>query len=248
MPQREQHNGVLEQTSCEASMACPPECGMKTAKGARNPRSAVGRRRMPEGKTCVVRPGSAMPVTGSGTPREEGAIWRMTRCGRRSLSEGARVVRVARERDDICVNRRRPVCRLARCRNPGSVTPISPARRDRRRSGQSNRSSTRRHGRTSGPLGSRAARATDSIGTLRLQRVRHASFIARNPLQRKTARARTKPSGSAGRLEEKARGPTRRGMETPKRDRPEAGRPGQREREPASVAGDRKPQERRPTE
>ena len=116
MPHREEHNGVLEQTSCEASMACPPECGMKTAKGARNPRSAVGRRRKREGKTCVVRPGSAMPVTGSGTPREEGAIWRMTRCGRRSLSEGARVVRVARERDDICVNRRRPVCRLARCR------------------------------------------------------------------------------------------------------------------------------------
>jgi hypothetical protein len=116
MPHREEHNGVLEQTSCEASMACPPECGMKTAKGARNPRSAVGRRRKREGKTCVVRPGSAMPVTGSGTPREEGAIWRMTRCGRRSLSEGARVVRVARERDDICVNRWRPVCRLARCR------------------------------------------------------------------------------------------------------------------------------------
>jgi len=40
-------------------------------------------------------------VMGSGTPREEGAIWRMTRCGRRNPGEGARVVRVACERDDI---------------------------------------------------------------------------------------------------------------------------------------------------
>jgi membrane protein implicated in regulation of membrane protease activity len=40
-------------------------------------------------------------ATGSGTPREEGAIWRMTCSGRRNPGEGARVVRVARERDDI---------------------------------------------------------------------------------------------------------------------------------------------------
>jgi hypothetical protein len=59
------------------------------------------------------------------------------------------------------------------------------------------------------------------------QNVRHASFIARNPFQRKTARA-TKKIRSAGRFEENARADA--GMETPKRDRPEAGRPGQRER------------------
>jgi hypothetical protein len=84
-----------------------------------------------------------------------------------------------------------------------------------------------------GPIGlTRAARATDSIGTLLTERkrVRHASFIATNPLQRKTARANAKSISSAGRFEKKARGPTLRRMETPKRDRPEAGCPGQRER------------------
>jgi len=203
----------LRRASREASVACPPGGGSKSAKGARNPRSAVGRRRMPEGKTCVVRPGSAMPVTGSGTPREEGAIWRMTRCGRRSLSEGARVVRVARERDDICVNRRRPVCRLARCREGSlnragrSVSPISPARRDRRRSGQSNRSSTRRD--TDAPRAHWAHAPRER--RIRLERsdpkrVRHASFIARNPLQRKTARAKTNPSGRQVALERKRAG------------------------------------------
>jgi hypothetical protein len=63
-----------------------------------------------KGKTCVVRPGCAMPAMGSGTPREEGAIWRMTSCGRRNPGEGARVVRVACERDDM-MQHRRPVCR-----------------------------------------------------------------------------------------------------------------------------------------
>jgi len=255
MPHREEHNGVLEQTSCEASMACPPECGMKTAKGARNPRSAVGRRRKREGKTCVVRPGSAMPVTGSGTPREEGAIWRMTRCGRRSLSEGARVVRVARERDDICVNRRRPVCRLARCRE-GS---LKRSRADRL---------PRSHLRVA--IEDVAVRATGRLPAdtdaprahwahaprerrIRLERSDRNASATRASSQgiRSSGKPQgrgTKPSGSAGRLEEKARGPTRRGMETPKRDRPEAGRPGQRERSQRALQGNEKPQERRPTE
>ena len=131
-------NGLLRQrASCGSKRdESTRAAGSNLRRARKNPRSAVGRRRKREGKTCVVRPGSAMPVTGSGTPREEGAIWRMTRCGRRSLSEGARVAWVARERDDTPVNRRRPVCRLARCRarllrdtEPGgSVSPISPAR------------------------------------------------------------------------------------------------------------------------
>jgi hypothetical protein len=54
------HNGVPG-ALCEASMTCPPECGSKPAKGRLNPMNAVGRRRETIGKTCVVRPGSAMP-------------------------------------------------------------------------------------------------------------------------------------------------------------------------------------------
>ena len=74
--------------------------------------------------------------TGSGTPREEGAIWRMTRCGRRSPSDDAQVVRVARERDDI-VGKNRAAGVPARWMSrealraqslPGSDSPISPAR------------------------------------------------------------------------------------------------------------------------
>jgi len=67
----------------------------------KNPMNAVGRRKEEKGKD-LRRPARLCELeTGSGTPREEGAIWRMTRCGRRNPGEGARVVRVARERDDI---------------------------------------------------------------------------------------------------------------------------------------------------
>ena len=143
------------------------------------------------------------------------------------------------------MNRRRPVCRLARCR-AGSVRhrackigfPDLTCASDRRRSGRSNRSSTRRHGRNTSPLGSRAARATDSIGTLWPQNVRHASFIARNPLQRKTARATTKSSGRQVALK-RTRGPTQRDGNA------EAGSSGgwpprTARAQPVSVAGDSK--------
>jgi len=55
-----------------------------------------------------------------------------------------------------------------------------------------------------GPIGlTRAARATDSIGTLLTQRkrVRHASFIATNPLQRENRKGELQSISSAGRFE-----------------------------------------------
>ena len=190
--------------------------------------------------------------TGSGTPREEGAIWRMTRSGRRSLSEGARVAWVARERDDTPVNRRRPVCRLARCRarllrdtEPGgSVSPISPAR----------------------AIEDEAVGATDRLpadtdATELIGLTRRASdgFDWNAPGRHASAtrassqgiRSSGKPQGrrkiirSAGRLEQKARGPTGDGNA-------EAGSSGgwpprTARAQPVSVAGDSKPQERRST-
>ena len=230
-------NGLLRQrASCGSKRdESTRAAGSNLRRARKNPRSAVGRRRKREGKTCVVRPGSAMPVTGSGTPREEGAIWRMTRCGRRSLSEGARVAWVARERDDTPVNRRRPVCRLARCRarllrdtEPGgSVSPISPARAIED---------------VAVGATDRLPADTDATELIGLTRRASDGFDWNAPGRHASAtrassqgiRSSGKPQGrrkiirSAGRLEQKARGPT--GMETPKRDRPEAGRPGQRER------------------
>jgi len=94
----------------------------------------------------------------------------------------------------------------------GSVSPISPARAIEDARCQSNRSSTRRHGRGNGAHWAHPRRASDGFdwnASDRRKRVRHASFIATNPLQRKTARARTRKSiSSAGRFEKKARGPT----------------------------------------
>jgi hypothetical protein len=85
----------------EANVACPPECREQTCEGPKEPherrRTATKRER-----EDLRRPARLCELaTGSGTPREEGAIWRMTRSGRRNPGEGARVVRVARERDDI---------------------------------------------------------------------------------------------------------------------------------------------------
>jgi hypothetical protein len=150
-------NGLLRQrASCGSKRdESTRAAGSNLRRARKNPRSAVGRRRKREGKTCVVRPGCAMLDTGSGTPREEGAIWRMTRSGRRSLSEGARVAWVARERDDTggespaaCV----PAGEVSRKVTERHRTwrigfPDLTCTCDRRRSGRSNRSSTRRHGR-----------------------------------------------------------------------------------------------------
>jgi hypothetical protein len=85
----------------EANVACLPECREQTCEGPKEPherrRTATKRER-----EDLRRPARLCELaTGSGTPREEGAIWRMTRSGRRNPGEGARVVRVARERDDI---------------------------------------------------------------------------------------------------------------------------------------------------
>jgi hypothetical protein len=77
-------------------------------------------------------------------------------------------------------------------------------------------------------LGSKR-RASDGFDWNALaERVRCTSFIAMNPLKAENRKGERKSVPSTGRIE-RTRGLTRR-RETPKRDRPEAGRPGQRER------------------
>jgi len=111
------------------------------------------------GKTCVARPGSASSRTGSGTPREEGANWRMTRVGRRTGSEGARVAGSFASVSGS--GSRSSTRRAAADRTSGSVPPVAPARMiEELRQKQDNKPSTRR------PLRRclRCRRASDGFG------------------------------------------------------------------------------------
>jgi hypothetical protein len=177
--------------------------------------------------------------TGSGTPREEGAIWRMTRCGRRSPSDDAQVVRVARERDDIDTNIGWPVCRPDGCRGRLCERRACPDRI--RRSHLHARSKTYvseqqivypppRDARN-GVHWAQPRRASDGFdrNASGPKRVRHASFIATNPLTAENRKGDGTKSSDAGqvRIGRKAVRARAGGRdETPKRDRPEAGRPG----------------------
>jgi len=183
---------------------------------------------------------------GSGTPREEGAIWRMTRCGRRNPGEGARVVRVAHERDDMTPHRR-PVCRGGGCRTDADRIRRSHSRARSKAQGQSNRSSSRRHGDAQrDPLGPRVPGASDGFDwNAPTIRVRHGEHHRHESAHSGKPQGRTKDHRIGGSLREKARGPIV--METPKRDRPEAGRPGHSASAASERCRGRKPQERRPT-
>ena len=91
MPKRQV--GRRELATCQAAgfirRECPPGCGINPAKGAVEPHER--RRTTEDRREGPASSGQAelSPWTGSGTPREEGAIWRMTHFGRRSHSEGA---------------------------------------------------------------------------------------------------------------------------------------------------------------
>jgi hypothetical protein len=123
----------------------------------------------------------------------------MTRCGRRSPSDDAQVVRVARERDDIDTNIGWPVCRPDGCRGRLCERRACPDRilrshlHARSKTYVSEQQIVYPPSRTreTGPIGpNRAARATDSIGTLLAQNAsatRASSQRIRS--QRKTARA-----------------------------------------------------------
>jgi hypothetical protein len=84
MPKRQVDRREL--VACQAATIVwrerPPVSGIKPAKGLVEPHERRRATAKQEGKVCVARPGSAAARTGSGTPREEGAIWRMTRLGR----------------------------------------------------------------------------------------------------------------------------------------------------------------------
>jgi hypothetical protein len=110
----------------------------------------------------------------------------------------------------------------------GSVSPISLARAI---AGVTVRATDRLPADTDAetePIGlTRAARATDSVGTL-CNPTRPPRELHRNESARaENRKGEGKAISSAGRIEN-ARADV--WMETPKRDRPEAGRPGQRER------------------
>jgi hypothetical protein len=120
----------------------------------------------------------------------------------------------------------------------GSVSPVSPARViEGVRVRTTDRLAVAPHSGFwgSAPKHTRATRGGFDWNALTKTRPATRASSQRNPLQRKTARATASPSRRQVRSDERTRGPT--GMETPKRDRPEAGRPGQRECDQRALQG-----------
>jgi hypothetical protein len=133
---------------------------------------------------------------------------------------------------------RRPVCRPGRRRRTDRFRRSHPRVRSKTH-GDSNRPSSRRHARQKQPPNTWGNAVPIGERRIRLERLSLNASATRASSQRvrsrrKTARANeTHPAGRFA--SRKERGPA--GMETPKRDRPEAGRPGQRERDQRALQG-----------
>jgi hypothetical protein len=117
----------------------------------------------------------------------------------------------------------------------GPVSPVSPGRAIEDVRGQSNRPSSRRHARQTclvrDEASNVAGRASDGFGWNAHDPTRPPRELHRNESARSGKPQGREESIDAGTgRREKKRTARAAGDETPKRDRPEAGRPGQRER------------------